>query len=193
MMPRHNGTAEPGTGGRPALLMITAQESADTLAAGLASRLNMTVEVASTRAAAVRLLDRRLYAVVVLDQLLAEADPNVAELLWRRSGLAFPVEINFALAAPERVEREVRAALNRRQREQELASVAASASIDAEIKDAVTKFLLKLQLALVEPDIPVPVQSHLRSLVANAERLRERLGVPVAPSNTLVTLLSVGN
>ncbi|MGC2638073.1 MAG: hypothetical protein WA294_12900 [Acidobacteriaceae bacterium] len=181
MTARPSVTGEPGPTRRPAILIITAQESADKLAAGLASRLSMTVEIASTRAAALRLLDRRPFAVVILDRLLAESDTECADFVWRRSGLAFPIEINFALAAPERVEREVLAVLTRRQREQELAFLAASAEVDAEIKDAVTKFLLKLQLALVEPGLSPPVESHLRSLLANAEGLRERLGTQVTP------------
>jgi hypothetical protein len=193
MTARPGAAGEPASARRPAILIITAQESADTLAAGLASRLTMTVEIASTRAAALRLLDRRPFAVVILDRLLAESDAGGAELVWRHAGLAFPIEINFALAAPERVEREVRAALVRRQRERELAYLAASTAVDAEIKDAVTKFLLKLQLALVEPGLPQPVEGHLRSLLANAEGLRARLGAQVTETNTIVTLRSFGN
>lgn len=193
MSTRSEGASATASARRIAILIITAQDSADTLAAGLASRLAMTVEIASTRAAALRLLERRPFAVVILDRLLAESDSDGAELIWRHAGLAFLIEINFALAAPERVEREVRAALIRRQREQELAYVAASTALDAEIKDAVTKFLLKLQLALVEPGLPPPVENHLRSLLANAEGLRERLGVQVTQPNTIVTLRSFSN
>lgn len=193
MNTRSGGAGDPASARRPAILIITAQDSADTLAAGLATRLSMTVEIASSRASALRVLDRRPFAVVILDRLLAESDADGAELVWRHAGLAFPIEINFALAAPERVEREVRAALIRRQREQELAFLAASTAVDAEIKDAVTKFLLKLQLALGEPGLPPPVEGHLRSLLANAEGLRERIGGRVTTSNTIVTLRSFSN
>lgn len=66
-------------------------------------------------------------------------------------------------------------ALARRSREQELARVAASAGVDAEIKDAVTAFLLESQLALQECNIPPQVETRLRTLAGIAHRLRANL------------------
>jgi hypothetical protein len=172
------------TADRQAILIVTARENAETLAASLASSLSMTVEIASTRHAALRLLDRRSFAVLILDQLLADSDPEAADLVWQHAGFALSLEINFALAGPGRVERELRAAMSRRRREEKLAQTAASAAIDSDLKNAVTGFLLESQLALAEPGIPPLIESHLRTLEAMAGRLRERLESSAASTTT---------
>ncbi len=162
--------AQPG-----AVLLVTAMDEMETAAAALAERLGRTVEIASTRGAALRLLDRRNYAAVVLDQMLAESDAEGTDLIWKRAGLAVPVQMSFALAGSARLEREVRSALARRKREQQLASEAAAAAMDAELKDAVTGFLLESRLALREENIPPRIEGRLQTLAAMAEQLRDRL------------------
>lgn len=170
------GAGRTGTLARAAALIITALDAIEATAAALATRLDLTVEIASGRGAALRLLQRRAYAVVVLDQTLAEADAEGAELVWKYAGLAVPMEMNFALAGSARLEREVRGALARRQREQQLAAMAATAELDTELKNAVTGLLLESQLALAEKDLAPPVESRLRTLAGIADRMRERLG-----------------
>jgi hypothetical protein len=160
---------------RAAALIITSLDEIEATAATLAARLELTVEIASGRAAALRLLQRRAYAVVVLDQTLAEADAEGADLVWKYAGLAIPLQINFALAGSARLERDVRAALARRQREQQLAGMAARTELDAELKNAVTGLLLESQLALAEKDLPPGIENRLRTLTGIAERMRERL------------------
>jgi hypothetical protein len=161
--------------GPGAVLMVTAMDEMEATAATLAAKLGMTVEIASTRAAALRLLDRRNYAAVVLDQMVAESDAEGADLIWKRAGLAVPMQMSFALAGSARLEREVRGALTRRRREQQLANAAATAAVDAELKDAVTGFLLESRLALKEENIPPQIEGRLQTLAAMAERLRDRL------------------
>jgi hypothetical protein len=160
------------------VLMVTPLEGVETAAAALAEKLSLAVDVASTRTAALRLLTRRSYAAVILDQMLVEADPEGAELIWKGAGLAIPIPISFALAGATRVEREVRAALARRRRETLIASAAAAAALDAEIKNAVTCLLLESQLALAEA--PPQIAGRLQTLAGIAENLRRRLAAPAA-------------
>ena len=171
-----------------AALIVTAIEGIEATAAALAAKLGLTVEIASTRAAALRLLGRRGYAIVVLDQMLADSDPEAADLIWKHASLAVPLQISFALAGSARLEREVRGALARRQREHQLAEVAAVAAIDAELKDAVTGFLLEARLALAEDGVPPRLESRLRTLAAIAEHLRHRLGAAPLPGSAMVVL-----
>lgn len=159
----------------PAALVVTAVEDIETAASSLAARLDLTVEIASSRAAAVRLLNRRTYSVVILDQTLAEADREDADLVWKSAGLAIPLQLNFALAGGARLEREIRAALVRRQREQQQARAAAAAALDAEMKNAVTALLLESRLALEEESLPPRLEGRLRRLADMVEQLRERL------------------
>lgn len=169
----------PGTSSgidRPAarrrVLVITMMEGIDTQAAEIAQHLGIRIDHAAGRPAAVRMLERESYSVVVLDQMLADTDPQGAELLWRHSGLAVPLQISLSIAGSQRLERELRVALARRQREQELARLAASADLDAGIKNAVTAFLLEAHLALQEADISPQVENRLRTMAGIADRLR---------------------
>lgn len=173
--------AGPKHGAAPAAaLMVTRLDGMETAAAAIGGKLSILVEIASTRQTALRLLERRGYAVVILDQLFADSDPEGTEVIWNRAGLAIPVQMSFALAGSDRLEREVRAALVRRQREAQLAAAAASADLDVELKNAVTNFLLESQLALAEAEIPPQIESRLRTLAAIADRMRARLGRPAA-------------
>jgi hypothetical protein len=177
------GDHAPSTWDGQAALVVTGLEGIESMAASLAEQMGISVEVASTRAAAVRLLDRRSYAVLVVDQMLADSDPEGAELIWKGAGLAVPIEMNFALAATGRVEREVRAALRRRQKETQLATAAAATALDTELKNAVTGMLLESQLALAETGLPPHIETRLRTLAAIAGRLRERLAAtPARPA-----------
>ena len=108
--------------------------------------------------------------------------------LWRRTGLAIPMQINFALAGITRLEREMRAALVRRQKEQQMASVAAAAAVDSTLKNAVTGILLESRLALEEKDLPPAIENRLRTLTGIATQLRDRLGPKVLSDTTPVPL-----
>lgn len=169
---QHAGERKPF---RAAALMITGLDGIETTASALAAQTGWTVEIASTRAAALRLLERRSYTIVLLDQQLADSDSEGADLIWKSAGLAIPLQFSFALAGSARLEREMRAAVARRQREQALAGAAAAAAVDAELKNAVTGFLLESQLALAEPNLPPQVEARLRNLAGMAGRMREKL------------------
>ena len=170
-----------------AALIVTEIDGIEVAAAGLAQRLRLTVEIAATRSAALRLLGRRDYVIVVLDQQLAEADPEGADLICKGAGLAIPLQISFALSGMTRLEREVQAALARRRREQQLAQSAAAASLDAELKNAVTGLLLESQLALAEPGVSPRMEARLRTLAGLAQELRARL-TPMAQDGPAVGL-----
>ncbi|MGB7136114.1 MAG: hypothetical protein WBD46_12540 [Acidobacteriaceae bacterium] len=173
---------------RTAVLIVTAMEDIEATAAAVAGHLGLTVEIAASRSAALRLLERRAYAALVLDQTLADADAKGADLLCKNAGLAIPLQMNFALAGSPRLERELRAALARRQREQQLAALAATAELDAELKNAVTGFLLESRLALAEKDLPPRIESRLQRLAGIADQMRERLGCGDRQTNTVVPL-----
>lgn len=166
----------------PRLLIVTTIEGLDAIAADLEKRLGAVIEIAADRAVALRMLDRKSYSVVVLEQMLAESDPEGAKFLWNRAGLALPVQISFATASSARLERELRAALSRRQREQESAREAALSELDIEMKNAVTTFLLESHLALQEAGISPEVQTRLQTIADLASRMKSRLQLSVHPS-----------
>lgn len=168
---------------RHRVLVVTMIEGIDTKVAEIAEHLAMSIEIAGGRSVALRMLERKSYSVVVLDQMLAETDPDGADLLWRHCGLAVPLQISLSIAGSGRLERELRMALARREREQELACAAAAADLDAQIKNAVTAFLLESQLALKEAGLPPGLESRLQTMLGIANRLRAELqkSTPASP------------
>jgi len=167
------------------ILIVTGMEGAENCAATLVKLLGSdceACEVAQGRKAAIAALKRNEFAAVVVDEGIIDTDAAGAELIWENSGLAIPVQVNFALSGAHRLAREIRMALNRRDRERALARAAAAAAIDVELKSTVAGLLLHSQLALADREVPPPVAEKLR-LVANlANTLREQLASsPSAP------------
>ncbi len=156
-------------------LIITGTSGAEECAASLRKQLGLQVDIAGDRREGVAALRRREYLVVVVDEPVAEASPEAADLLWKQAGLAIPLQINFAISGTHRIIREVRSALQRRETEQHLAMRAAAAALENEMRDAVTGLLLHAQLALTEPLISASLTAKLQTVSSLAGDLRVRL------------------
>ena len=160
------------------ILMVTGIEGARNCAAVVGAQLGMEVEVAEGRRAALAALRRREFLALVIDESLAECDPAAAEKICENAGLAIPMQINFAVSGAARLIREIRAARNRRDREQTLARRAATAAIETELKTTVAGLLLHSQLALSGSGVPAAVADRLRTVADLAGSLRQQLSVP---------------
>ena len=160
------------------ILMVTGIEGARNCAAVVGAQLGMEVEVAEGRRAALAALRRREFLALVIDESLAECDPAAAEKICENAGLAIPMQINFAVSGAARLIREIRAALNRRDREQTLARRAATAAIESELKTTVAGLLLHSQLALSGSGVPAAVADRLRTVADLAGSLRQQLSAP---------------
>jgi hypothetical protein len=161
------------------ILMVTGIEGARNCAAVVGGQLGMEVEVAEGRKAALTALRRREFSAVVVDETMAECDPAAAEAICERSGLAIPLQINFALSGAARLTREIRAALHRREREQTLARRAAAAAIETELKTTIAGLLLQSQLALSGSEQSSPIADKLRMVADLAGNLRQQLSAPL--------------
>lgn len=161
------------------ILMVTGIEGARNCAEALGKQLSMDVEVAEGRKAALAALRHREFQAVVIDETLAECDPAAAEKICEQAGLAIPLQINFAISGAARLVREIRAALNRREREQLLARRAATAAVETELKSTVAGLLLHSQMALKGADLPVAVAERLRTVADLAGSLRQQLSMPL--------------
>ncbi len=157
------------------VLLVTSIAGAENCASTIARQLGLSVEVAQNRRAALAALRRREYSVVVLDDGLAEADPAGTEVMWQQAGLAIPLQVNLGIWGCNRVLREVRTALQRRERELSLAMRAAAQLIEGEMNTTITGLLLQTQLALAEPSLPANVAAKLQQVVQLAGTLREQL------------------
>jgi DNA-binding NtrC family response regulator len=161
------------------ILIVTGIEGARNCAEAVAAQMGMPVEVAENRKAALAGLRHREFAAVVVDDSMAECDPAAAEAIWENAGLAIPLQINFALAGAARLVREIRAALNRREREKTLARRAATAAIETELKSTVAGLLLNSQLALSGNEVPAAIAERLRVVADLAGSLRQQLSSPL--------------
>jgi len=157
------------------ILLVTGIEGARNCADVLAKHLDMEVEVAEGRKAALAALRQREFAAVVVDETVTACDPAAAEAIWERSGLAIPVQINFALSGAERLIREIKAALQRREREQLIARRAAAAAVEAELNTTLAGLLLQSQLALSSSEAGTPVAERLQMVTNLAGDLRRQL------------------
>jgi len=163
------------------VLMVTGIEGASNCGAAVSTQLGMEVEVAENRRAALTILKKREFHAVVIDQSMVECDPAAAEAIWTNAGLAIPLQVNFALSGATRVVREIKAALNRREREQAMASRAAAVAIEIELKTTVAGLLLHTELALKGSGVPPIVADRLRMVAELAGTLRQQLDTPLKP------------
>jgi hypothetical protein len=161
------------------ILMVTGMEGARNCADVIAKHLGMDVEVAEGRKAALAELRHKEYAAVVVDETIAECEPASAEAIWERAGLAIPLQVNFAVSGAARLIRDIRAALQRREREKMLARKAATAAIESELKSTVAGLLLQSELALSGSEASSPVAERLRMVADLAGSLRRQLATPI--------------
>ena len=85
-----------------------------------------------------------------------------AETAFEQLGTAILVQVNLAISGMERLVREVRAALQRRQREEPRARQAAVGRLHSELNGTVTALLLSSELALGTSGLPAAAGEKLR-------------------------------
>jgi hypothetical protein len=155
------------------ILIIAQGAPALTVARALRCDLNIAVEIAPGRRAALAALRRSEFLLVLLEEGLAASDPHATNALYDKA-LATPVlELNFAVCNTQRILRQVRSAVARRLQDEAQAREAATLRLQNELRSALTGLLLESQLCLREA---LPAQSpKLRHLVELAGNLRTLL------------------
>jgi hypothetical protein len=158
------------------ILLITpsarGQQCADTLkvATGNDTHWAQNLQEAATR------LREQTYTAAVIDQFLLETEPEESDRMLQHLGTTFPVHINFGVTGMERLVREVRSALHRRQREETVARRAVESEMRSEMGETVTAMLLSCELAMSIPEVPAPAVEKIRAIDNLARELRVRLG-----------------
>ncbi len=158
-----------------AILILTAAPGAADCAAAVAKQLNCAVDLVDNRRAALNALRRREYALLLLDETLVEGDAVQADQIVQEAGVAYPLQLNFAVTGPDRVVREARAAMHRRRRETDRARLSAGRAIEAELNSALTGILLELDLVLSSRRMPPEETARLDHVVELTQNLRKRL------------------
>jgi len=157
------------------ILLITSSARAQECAAALERATSERTQVCPKLSLAARILRSTDCTALVIDQNLAEADPAATDVVLKEAETAIPVFINFAICGLDRVVRDVRAALQRRQEERIRAIREAEANLRSQLTEALTGILLSSQLAMEVPAVPPAAQARLRSVYQLAMSMRQRL------------------
>jgi DNA-binding NtrC family response regulator len=157
------------------ILLITPSARGQECAQALLNATNLPTDVASTLQAAVGKLRQQEYAAVVIDQFVTETEPDESEHMLQHLGSAFPVYVNCAISGIDRIVREVRSALSRRKREEQIARSSASRAIWSELKESVTAILLSCDLVLTSKEVPSPAADKIQLIHDLATQMRSKL------------------
>lgn len=172
------------------ILLVTPSERASECAAALLAATGEQVTVAESMARATTLLRAECYVVVVLDQYLLETEPDEAGNTLEHVDTAIPVQVNLAICGMERLVREVRAAVQRRRREEVRARQAAVGKLQNELNGTVTALLLSSELALETPGLPGAAAEKIESVHDLVKKLRRQLE-SAAPTGEVETAAHV--
>ena len=157
------------------ILLITAAPKARDSLTALEEGTGERVQLETTLSAATRDLREQEYSAIVLDEFLLESDATEAEVVLDAAGAAIPVFLNFAISGAERMVRDVRAALRRRERERAIAHQEAESTLRSHLNEALTGILLSSQLALNVPALPQAAEAKMRNVYQLAMNMRSSL------------------
>jgi signal transduction histidine kinase len=161
------------------ILLITSLSDASKCASALQEATDEAATIAPSLSEAVRRLQSQDYSAVILDQLLLDSEPDEAEVVFKHLGSAVPVYLNFALVGINRVIRELRSALNRRNREVLAARREAEQALRHELNQKMTALMLSCEMALQVPGLPHMAEAKMHDVDTLAREMRDKLGVPV--------------
>ncbi|HSZ61918.1 MAG TPA: hypothetical protein VK828_08975 [Terriglobales bacterium] len=157
------------------ILLVTPSDRATECATALHGGTGEDVTVAESLPRAATLLRAGCYSAAVFDQHLLEAEPREADATLEHLGTAIPVQVNLAISGVDRLVRDVRAAVQRRKREEIQARQSAIGRLQGELNDTVTALLLSSELALDTPELPLAASEKIQSVHALVKKLRRQL------------------
>jgi hypothetical protein len=157
------------------ILLVTPSARAPECAAALTKATGERVVMAESLSRATTLLRAESYLAVVLDQYLLEAGSGEVEATLAHLGTAIPVQVNLGISGMERLVREVREAVQRREREEVGARRAVMGRICGELNGTVTALLLSSELARETPGLSAAAAEKIESVHELVKKLRRQL------------------
>jgi hypothetical protein len=159
------------------ILLITPSARGHECAKEIEVATEQPAQVAASLGEAVSSLRSDDYSAVILDECLLEADPDQGELVLQHAGSAARVYVNCAISGTERVVRELRAALRRRDQDERMARKAAEETLRSELREQITAILLDCDLALSVQGLPGQAEEKIRAVYEAARKLGEHLQI----------------
>ena len=151
------------------ILIMAAEPAASDVANHLRRALRVEVEVSADWSQCRGLLHQNNFALILLEESLASADSATVDFLYASQRDGWILEANFGVSGPERILRQVRAALNRKARNEAHTRTAVLHSVRNHLTSCLTGLLLESQLALRKPG--ADAAPALERIVGLAERL----------------------
>jgi signal transduction histidine kinase len=163
------------------ILLVTASERIQECALAVQVATSQPTHPARTLHDALGLLRSNEYLAVIIDQCLLDSDPQQGDLLIQHLGVATPVYVNGAVTGIERIVRDVRAALARREVEVSSARTSAESALRSELREPLTALLLNSDLLLEIADLPQQARSKAEAVQQLARRVADWLEVSNTP------------
>jgi hypothetical protein len=176
--------------GKRMILLVTANARASECAEAIGADTGEEILMAESLVRATSLLRGGTFQAAVFDQHLLESDPDEAGNTLEHLDTAMLVQVNLAVSGMNRLLREVRVALQRRQREERSARRAALNQLQSELNGTITALLLSSELALNTPDLPAGAAQKLESVVALVRKVRQQLEAATAGETTLTEAMA---
>src|SRR5581483_7071136 len=125
------------------ILLTTPSVRAPECATAIQTSTGQTVRIAASLQEALGFLREQSYDLIIFDHGVMEADPDQAELAIQHTGTAVVLDVNCAIAGAERIAREARRALRRREKEILAARESAEQKLCSDLRQPLTALILE--------------------------------------------------
>ena len=159
------------------ILLITPSARGQDCAQALHQATSETTQVASTLRQAASCLRAQDFSAVVIDQSAVDLEPDESDSVLQHLGTAVPVYVSFAVNGMERVVRELRIALQRREKEGKIARQIAEQELRSELKSTATAILVSCEMALKLPELTAAAQTRMQTVHQLAQQICGKLGI----------------
>lgn len=159
------------------ILVITPSARAQDCAQALRQATSETAQVASNLRQAASCLRSQEFSAVVIDQSALDVEPDEGETLLQHIGTAVPVYVSFAVNGIDRVVRELRVALQRREKEGQIARRVAERDLRNQLKGTATAILVSCEMVLKSPELPATAQNRMQTVHELAQEMCAKLGI----------------
>ncbi len=159
------------------ILLITPSARGQECAQALQQATSEPTQVASSLRQAATCLRTQDFSAIVVDQSSLDLEPDESAAFLQHMGTAVPVYVNFAINGLERIVRELRAALQRREKEGKIARQLAESELRSQLKGTATALLVSCEMVLKSPNLPAGALNKLQTVHGLAQDVCSKLGL----------------
>ena len=159
------------------ILLITPSARGQECAQALQQATSQPAQLAPNLRQAATCLRSQDFSAVIIDQSALDLEPDESGALLQHMGTAVPVYVSFAINGIERIVRELRLALQRREKEGQLAREIAANDLRNQLKGTATAILVSCEMALKSANLPAAAQNRMQTVHGLAQEMCGKLGI----------------